>query len=172
MQTSESPHPLLTAVFQWVATILGSGVLGIFFKDWLDKRRERRKALNEADVNDARVRSLDGETVGGASERMIKLFDVIYKLNEDVASERRRANEAEVRASNEESRRKHLELELEQAEKNVYASVTQMQQLHAAASLQEVSIANHQPADLKKEIGRLFPERWPPGGDGSIEDSR
>lgn len=161
MQTSESPHPFTATVLQWVATILGSGVAGIIVKDWVDRLRESRQAKKEAAVNDARVRSLDGETVGGASERMIRLFDVIYKLNQELADAIKRANEAELRAADEFNDRRRAERELERSEDNVRSSVMQMQQLHAAASLQNISITKHSPEDLKREIERLFPERWP-----------
>jgi hypothetical protein len=158
MQASEAPHPFITAVFQWVATILGSSVVTLYAKEWLDKRREKQRAAQQSGVNEARVRSLDGETLRATGDKMLGLFDVIYKLNQDLAAERRRADLADFRTSQQEAFNKDLESQLGEAEETVRLSLLQMQQLHAAVSMKGVTLAEFPPDDLKKEILRLFPE--------------
>jgi hypothetical protein len=153
MQASESPHPYITAVFQWVAMFLGSSVVGILFKDWIDRRRKRKPGVDEA-----RARSLDGETLRATGDKMIGLFDVIYRLNLDVATERRRADEATLAASQEAMLRHNAEEQMKEAEETVRLTLFQMQQLHAAVSMKGVTLAEFPPDDLKKEIERLFPE--------------
>lgn len=158
MQLSESLTHFTTTVFQWVATILGSSVVTLWAKDWLDKRRLKQKALSQSGVNDARARSLDGETLRATGDKMVGLFEVIYKLNVELAAERRRADQADFKTSQAEAGRMEVEEQLQEAEKTVKLSLFQMQQLHAAVSMKGVTLADFPPDDLKREIERLFPE--------------